>query len=45
LHDPAHAAGEEEARLAEFRRVREELQRAFVAYGTGWRTALRVMTE
>lgn len=35
--DPAHAKGTEEEILAEFRRVRDEIQRVFLAYGAGRR--------
>jgi arsenate reductase len=37
--DPAHATGSEEAILAEFRRVRDEIRRVFEAYAAGWREA------
>ncbi len=37
--DPAHAAGSEEDRLAVFRRVRDEMRRAFEAYAAGRRDA------
>ncbi len=33
--DPAHAEGSNEEKLAMFRRVRDEIQRVFVAYGRG----------
>src|SRR5471030_2083437 len=33
--DPAHAKGSEEEKLAVFRRVRDEIQRVFGAYGAG----------
>lgn len=33
--DPAHATGTEEAQFAVFRRVRDEIQRAFEAYAQG----------
>jgi arsenate reductase len=33
--DPAHAVGTEEERLAEFRRVRDEIRRVFEAYAQG----------
>ncbi|MCB1234660.1 MAG: arsenate reductase ArsC [Verrucomicrobiae bacterium] len=35
--DPAHAEGDEEARMAVFRRVRDEIDRVFSAYGFGRR--------
>lgn len=35
--DPAHASGTEEEILAEFRRVRDEIQRVFGAYAAGLR--------
>ncbi|MEI8038255.1 MAG: arsenate reductase ArsC [Verrucomicrobiota bacterium] len=35
--DPAHAQGGEEEKLAVFRRVRDEIQRVFVAYAEGRR--------
>ena len=35
--DPAHATGNEEARLAVFRRVRDEIRRVFEAYAAGRR--------
>lgn len=40
--DPAHATGTEEEQLAVFRRVRDEIQRAMVAYASGWQDAHRV---
>ena len=33
--DPAHATGNDEERLAVFRRVRDEIQRVFEAYAAG----------
>ena len=33
--DPAHATGDEEAQLAVFRRVRDEIRRVFEAYAAG----------
>ncbi len=33
--DPAHAAGNEEAQLAVFRRVRDEIRKVFEAYAAG----------
>ena len=33
--DPAHAEGDEEAQLAVFRRVRDEIRRVFEAYAAG----------
>jgi arsenate reductase len=38
--DPAKATGNEAAVLAEFRRVRGEIERVFSAYAAGWRDAL-----
>lgn len=35
--DPAHAEGDEEAQMAVFRRVRDEIDRVFSAYGHGRR--------
>ena len=35
--DPAHATGTEEAILAQFRRVRDEIRKVFGAYATGLR--------
>ena len=35
--DPAHAAGDDEARMAVFRRVRDEIRRVFEAYAAGRR--------
>jgi arsenate reductase len=35
--DPAHAEGDEEAQMAVFRRVRDEIDRVFSAYGLGRR--------
>jgi arsenate reductase (thioredoxin) len=37
--DPAHAAGTEEEKLAVFRRVRDEIRRAFESYADGRRDA------
>lgn len=34
--DPAHAEGSDEEKLAVFRRVRDEIERVFTAYGYGW---------
>ena len=34
--DPAHAEGSEEDKLAVFRRVRDEIEAVFTAYGRGW---------
>jgi arsenate reductase len=39
--DPAHATGTEEEQLAVFRRVRDEIQRVFTAYGVGRRDQAR----
>jgi arsenate reductase len=33
--DPAHTSGDDEAVTAEFRRIRDEIQRAFSAYAAG----------
>jgi arsenate reductase len=38
--DPAHVTGTEEEKLAVFRRVRDEIRRAFEAYADGRRDAL-----
>lgn len=38
--DPAHATGAEEAQLAVFRRVRDEIKRVFDAYAAGRRDQL-----
>jgi arsenate reductase len=38
--DPAHATGTEEEKLAVFRRVRDEIRRAFESYADGRRDAL-----
>ena len=37
--DPAHATGSDEEKLAVFRRVRDEIRRAFTAYADGRRDA------
>jgi arsenate reductase len=39
--DPAHATGSEEAQLAVFRRVRNEIRRTLDAYVAGRRDALK----
>jgi len=39
--DPAHAVGTDEEKLAVFRRVRDEIRRAFEAYADGRRDALK----
>ncbi len=39
--DPAHATGTEEEQFAVFRRVRDEIQRAFGAYAAGRRDAAK----
>jgi len=39
--DPAHATGTEEEKLAVFRRVRDEIRRAFESYADGRRDALK----
>ena len=41
--DPAHATGTEEEKLAVFRRVRDEILRAFTAYANGRRDQLKAM--
>ncbi|WP_435893551.1 arsenate reductase ArsC [Oceaniferula spumae] len=33
--DPAHAEGSDEEKLEQFRRIRDEIQRVFTAYGRG----------
>lgn len=38
--DPAHAEGSEEEQIAVFRRVRDEIDRVFSAYGSGRRDSL-----
>ena len=38
--DPAHAKGDEEAQMAVFRRVRDEIRRVFEAYAAGRRDAM-----
>ena len=43
--DPAHATGTEEEKLAVFRRVRDEMQRVFQAYGAGRRDQYKHDTE
>ena len=39
--DPAHAQGTEDEKLAEFRRVRNEIRRIFTAYAEGRRDQLK----
>ncbi len=39
FEDPAHAPGDEEAQREVFRRVRDEIERVFSAYGCGRRDA------
>jgi len=39
--DPAHAPGDEDAQLAVFRRVRDEIMRVFEAYADGRRDAAK----
>jgi arsenate reductase len=39
--DPAHATGSDEAKLAVFRRVRDQIQRAFTIYAEGRRDQLK----
>lgn len=34
--DPAHAEGNEQEQLSVFRKVRDEIERVFTAYGRGW---------
>jgi arsenate reductase len=41
FRDPAHFEGSEEAIVAEFRAVRDEMKRVFDAYAAGWRDSLR----
>jgi arsenate reductase len=41
--DPAHATGTEEEKLAVFRRVRDEIRRAFESYADGRRDALKAV--
>ena len=43
--DPAHAVGTEEEKLAEFRRVRDEIRRTFEPYGLSRRAALKAMEK
>ncbi len=43
--DPAHATGNEEAKLSVFRRVKDEIRRAFEAYADGRRNAAASLTE
>jgi len=43
--DPAHATGSEEEQLAVFRRVREEIRRAFESYADGRRDALKIHSQ
>lgn len=38
--DPGHCTGDEAHVLAEFRRVRDEIDRVFTAYATGFKDAL-----
>ena len=40
--DPAHAKGNEEQVLAEFRRVRDEIRKVFEAYAAGLREGARI---
>ena len=42
--DPAHAPGDEEEQLAEFRRVRDEIKKVFEAYADGRRDAAKAFT-
>ena len=42
--DPAHATGTDEEKLAVFRRVRDEIRRAFESYADGRRDALKAHT-
>ena len=39
FEDPAHAAGDEEAQMLVFRRVRDEMRAVFQAYAAGWQDA------
>ena len=41
FEDPAHATGTDEEKLAVFRRVRDEIRRAFTAYADGRRDQLK----
>jgi arsenate reductase (thioredoxin) len=43
--DPAHATGSAEQVQAEFRRVRDEMQRIFTAYAAGLREGRRLATD
>jgi arsenate reductase len=43
FHDPAHATGTEEEKLAVFRRVRDDIRRTFEAYGISRKVALNAM--
>jgi len=43
--DPAHATGTEEEKLAVFRRVRDEIRRAFESYADGRRDALKSLPK
>lgn len=40
FEDPAHAGGTEEEQMEVFRRVRDEIDRVFSAYGCGWLDAV-----
>lgn len=40
FEDPAHAEGSEDEQMAVFRRVRDEIDRVFSAYGHGRRDSL-----
>lgn len=43
--DPAHATGTEEQQLAVFRRIRDEIRRAFECYADGRRDALKNLAQ
>ena len=45
FHDPAHATGLEEEKLAVFRRVRDDIRRTFEAYGISRKIALNAITK
>lgn len=42
FEDPAHAQGNDEEKLAVFRRVRDEIRRTFTAYANGRRDQMKV---
>ena len=43
--DPAHAPGDEDAQLAVFRRVRDEIKRVFEAYAAGRRDQMNAVSS